>query len=96
MLPDPQMVSGMVQDYFLHGFTFAVLSLVGWGAYPRLDRAILWAMLTVFGGAIELFQALPAIHRDADWHDWLVDLTVAAVVLAVMPPSPRIGKAVRK
>jgi hypothetical protein len=39
----------------------------------------------MLGGAVELIQTLPFIHRDCDWKDWLADsLGVLAVAGCVV------------
>jgi hypothetical protein len=66
-----------------HFAAFWVLSVLGAAAFPRLSLLALGAGLSAFGGAIELVQALPVVHRDADVIDWLTD--TAAVLAAVCP-----------
>ena len=49
-----------------------------------MRRSPLFAWLAAFGAAIELFQALPALHRDAEVLDWLADMAAAAVALGLV------------
>jgi hypothetical protein len=66
-----------------HFAAFYALSVLGAGAFPRLSLLALGAWLSAFGALIELVQALPFIHRDADVVDWLTD--TAAVAAALCP-----------
>ena len=71
-------------DKFQHAAVFAVLAGLGVAAYGRARWTRIAAGLLAFGGAIELIQALPFIHRDAEWLDWAADgVGVVAVWLAV-------------
>lgn len=66
-------------DKFAHMLAFAALTGVGSLAWPHLPfwRLALW--LALFGAGIEVLQAIPALHRDSDWRDWVAD---SAAILA--------------
>ena len=52
---------------------------------PRMTRMVSFAVLlglVVLGGAIELLQAIPSVHRDAEWLDWLADCAAVLVTFA--------------
>lgn len=66
-----------------HFAAFYVLSVLAAGAFPRRSLLVLGAAMSGFGALIELVQALPFVHRDADVLDWATD-TVA--VLAALCP----------
>lgn len=70
-------------DKFEHMLAFASLAGVGAFAWPRLPAVRLLLALSLFGAAIEVLQAIPSLHRDSDWHDWLADTIAALVALAV-------------
>jgi hypothetical protein len=58
-------------QHFLAFYGFAGLAAASLPGRP------LWAAALVvagYGGLIEILQALPVFHRDADWYDWFVDL----------------------
>jgi VanZ family protein len=46
----------------------------------------LFLMMTAFGGFIELSQAVPFIHRDAEWDDWFADIFATVIGLIVAWP----------
>ena len=69
-------------DKFEHILAFASLAGLAALAFPdsspwrRIER------LSFAGALIEVFQAIPALHRDCDFRDWIADtLAVMAVTL---------------
>jgi hypothetical protein len=40
--------------------------------------------LSLFGAAIELAQAIPALHRDSDIIDWIADTIACGLVLLLV------------
>jgi VanZ family protein len=83
VLPHPPEVPGHPNDKVQHIAAFATLALLGSFAYPRTALAKLLLWLSLFGAAIEVVQAIPALHRDSDVRDWLADTIAVAVVLLV-------------
>ena len=70
-------------DKFEHVLAFAVLTtaaLIGW---PQSRRWRIVVLLLALGGLIEVVQAVPVLHRDSDWHDWVAD-TVAIIATALL------------
>ena len=84
LLPHPPEVPGNPSDKVQHMLAFAVLGVLGWLAYPRRRILFLIAALSLFGAAIEVLQAIPALHRDSDPLDWLADTVACALVLVVL------------
>lgn len=73
-----------VNDKILHMLAFASLTGLACAAFPfaSMIRVFLW--LCLFGGAIELAQMIPQLHRDADLADWMADtLAIAGVLFAI-------------
>lgn len=70
-------------DKFEHMLAFAALAGVSAFAWPRLRARRLLLALSGFGAAIEVLQAIPALHRDSDWHDWVADTLAAIIALAL-------------
>ena len=81
VLPHPPQVPGAPSDKIQHIAAFATLGLLGAWAYRGASplRLVIW--LSLFGGFIELVQAIPALHRDSDIVDWLADTVAATTVL---------------
>jgi len=80
-------------DKVEHMTAFGVLALLarlGWrhaGSLRILER------LSFLGALIEVFQSIPALHRDCDPLDWIADTAAVAVVLLLThwlkQPLPR-------
>jgi VanZ family protein len=83
-LPQPPEVPGGPSDKLLHVVAFATLALLGGLAYPRLSLIKLTLALSALGAGIELVQAIPALHRDSEFRDWIADTATVAVVLLVL------------
>lgn len=81
LLPQPPELGAVESDKLQHLLAFAVLSLLGVFAHPRLPRLRLALGLAGFGAAIELAQLIPALNRSGDPLDWAAD--VAAIAVAV-------------
>ncbi|MXO74472.1 hypothetical protein GRI40_04445 [Altererythrobacter aerius] len=81
LLPRPPALPGAPGDKVQHMIAFATLGCLAAAGWRDKPVIVLFAWLAVFGAAIELFQAIPALHRDADWVDWLADMAAAAIAL---------------
>ncbi|MES2136878.1 MAG: hypothetical protein V4502_07455 [Pseudomonadota bacterium] len=81
VLPHPPQIPGHPEDKVQHIAAFVTLAAIGVWAYPRARFTRLLVALSLFGAAIELVQAIPALHRDSDIVDWLADTVAAGVVL---------------
>lgn len=81
VLPHPPRLPGDPSDKLLHIAAFALLAGLGAAAFPARTVLQLWLGLTVFGAAIEVVQAIPALNRDSDYLDFLAD-SVAALTAA--------------
>ena len=71
----------LVNDKLLHAISFFVLAVLGIAAWGRKSWAVVALGLAGVGGAIELLQATPFISRDAEFLDWVADLTGIALAL---------------
>ena len=71
-------------DKLNHMLAFFTITFLARAAYPRLSVLALFVLLAGFGAFIELSQAVPFIHRDAEWDDWYADVIaiVAGLLLA--------------
>lgn len=77
-----------------HMLAFVTMAVLGAFAYPRRPLWQLGAALIAFGGVIELTQMIPALHRDAEWGDWLAD-TIATVAGLALSRAARASTAAR-
>jgi VanZ family protein len=83
VLPHPPEVPGVQSDKVQHILAFVVLAGLGAAAYPKMGLARLGFALSCFGALIELVQAIPALHRDSDFTDWVADTIAASAVLVL-------------
>lgn len=73
---------GDKSQHMMAFFTLTVLAGAGWSK-ESLVRTGLW--LSLVGAAIEVVQMIPALGRDSDWRDWVVDsLAIAAALVPVI------------
>ena len=84
LLPKPPEIPGEPGDKVQHMMAFATLGALAASGWRDQALIRLFAWLASFGAAIELFQAIPALHRDAEMLDWLADMAAAAVTLGVV------------
>ena len=84
LLPQPPHVAiDRFGDKFEHMFAFAVMSLLAAIAHPETPLARTAERLSFLGALIEVFQSIPALHRDCDVRDWIADTISIAVVLTL-------------
>lgn len=77
-----------------HFSAFYVLTGIGAAAYPRRPLWLVGALLSTFGAVIELVQALPIVHRDCDFWDWVADTCgILAVIAPTLLPAWRAWRA---
>ena len=90
-LPNPPQAL-FESDNANHMMAFAALTALhkvgyrGFGVWRRI-----WVMAFV-GGAIELVQSIPSLHRDAEWMDWFADIAAvlaASIVVNFLVPIRR-------
>jgi VanZ family protein len=79
-LPKPPQLPGSPSDKVQHIAAFLTLSVLAAQAYPRIPMWRIAMALSCFGAAIEIVQAIPIIHRDSEFLDWVAD-TVACVAV---------------
>lgn len=95
LLPQPPQLPLQASDKFQHVLAFSVLAGLATLAYPKIPPLRIGIALSAFGAAIEFFQLVPALHRDAQLSDWIVDTAAIFAVLAVVAARRRGGKAAR-
>jgi VanZ family protein len=84
VLPHPPNFPGEPSDKIQHMAAFATLAFLGSIAFPRVRWLQLVTGLSLFGAAIELAQAIPMLHRDSEFMDWVADTATSALVVLVM------------
>jgi len=82
-LPHPPQLPGQPVDKVQHILAFTVLTALAAAGWPGASPLRLLLALSGFGVAIELVQAIPALHRSCDWRDWVADTLAILVVLAL-------------
>ena len=75
----PQPPQLLPTDKDQHVLAFGVLTVLALAAYGPERWLVATIALATFGGAIELLQLIPVLHRDADVVDWLTDCAAIAV-----------------
>lgn len=83
LLPNPAPVIEGVNDKVQHMVAFATLALIALMAFGGLRYRFIFLGLAGFGAAIEVLQMIPALHRDAEFTDWLADCVAILGVLGV-------------
>jgi len=68
-------------DHFLAFFCLMAAALL---SFPRARVIWLVALVSLGGGAIELIQGLPFVHRDCDFWDWMAENAAIASVVGVV------------
>jgi hypothetical protein len=84
VLPHPPPIPGDPPDKVQHMAAFAVMTALASLAWPTLRRHRILLTLSAFGAFIELVQAIPALHRDCDWRDWVADTLAILVTLVAV------------
>ncbi len=67
-------------DKFAHTLAFATLAALAAVSFPAAIRWRVAERLCFLGALIEVIQSIPALHRDCDIRDWLVDAAAVVVV----------------
>lgn len=70
-------------DKFEHMLAFLALAMVAQFAWPKVARWRIMLGLSVLGALIEFLQAIPSLHRDSDWRDWVADSLAIVVAVAI-------------
>ncbi|KRC79952.1 hypothetical protein [Sphingomonas sp. Root241] len=89
-LPHPPQLPGDPVDKVQHILAFTVLTALACAAWPAMSRLRLLIALSAFGALIEVVQAIPALHRDSDWRDWVADTGAILVTLALAAAARRL------
>ena len=84
LLPKPpEFAADKFGDKFHHILAFATLTALAIPAFPQASQLRIAERLSFLGALIEVFQSIPAIHRDCDVKDWIADTLAILAVLAL-------------
>ena len=81
LLPHPVRLPTDPSDKVQHIIAFLTLGALARLAYRQASSLLLLAGLSLFGAAIELLQAIPALNRDSDAIDWIADTVAAGIAI---------------
>jgi hypothetical protein len=84
LLPHPPQLAEGIGDKWQHMAAFATLAALARFAWPTAAALRILERLSFVGALIEVFQSIPALHRDCDPLDWVADTAAAALVLAIL------------
>ncbi|MEH3047827.1 hypothetical protein [Sphingomonas adhaesiva] len=84
LLPHPPHVMGNAPDKIQHMTAFGTITILYCAAFPRQSLLRIGERLSFLGALIEVFQSIPALHRDCDVMDWIADTAVIVGVLLVV------------
>ena len=86
IIPGVDAISLSTWDKLNHMIAFFTITFLGRAAYPRIPVFRIFVAMAAFGAFIELSQAVPFIHRDAEWDDWFADIFAIVVGLILAWP----------
>jgi VanZ family protein len=79
--PSLPLKHGSKVEHMLAFLTLGALAAAGWRERSALA---IFAVLAILGGALESFQAIPALNRDAEWLDWIADMAAAIIAIVLV------------
>ena len=71
-------------DKVMHMLAFLTLGALAAAGWRERSALAIFAALASLGGAIESFQAIPALNRDAEWLDWIADMAAAIIAIVLV------------
>jgi hypothetical protein len=94
LLPHPP---GVVEvgDKYQHMLAFGTLTILYALAFPTTPLPRLGERLSFLGALVEVFQSIPALHRDCDVMDWVADTFIIVAVLVVIALARRLRQSRR-
>jgi VanZ family protein len=79
----PHLPIDTLGDKFEHSLAFGVLTVIALLGYPDAPPMRIVERLSFLGALIEVFQSIPALHRDSDVLDWITDTVAIILVLLI-------------
>ena len=74
----------VANDKSQHILAFATLTALFCWAYPKTRWFWVLGTLALIGGAIEIVQGIPGLHRSSDFADWYADVATAALTIVMI------------
>jgi hypothetical protein len=84
VVPPSRAIQLVPWDKAEHFIAFYALTGLAVAAFPRRSLFVIAALLSGFGGLIELVQGLDIVQRDRDFWDWVADTLAIVAALAPM------------
>jgi VanZ family protein len=84
LLPKPPELPGEPGDKVQHMIAFFTMGAIAAAGWRDRKLLVLFAWLAGFGAAIEIFQMIPPLHRDAELLDWIADMAAALAALSLV------------
>ena len=84
VIPPGHAVQLVPWDKAEHFIAFYGLTGLAVAAFPRAKLWVIAAVLSAFGGLIEIVQGLPFVNRDEDFWDWVADSIAISAALSPM------------
>lgn len=79
LMPSEDALTVFADDKLNHILAFFTLSFMARLLWPRAKLAILFVLLALLGGGIELLQLAMGFGREADWMDFAADIVAIAL-----------------
>lgn len=88
----PHLAFEALGDKAEHALSFGGMALLARLGFRRAPDWLILERLSFLGAMIEVIQAIPSLHRDCDWHDWVADtlgVLLSLAILRVLCPRER-------
>jgi hypothetical protein len=70
---EPATRLNVVGDKWQHFLAFGGMAGLARLGFRKVPNWVILETTSFIGALIEVFQAIPELHRDCDWKDWVVD-----------------------
>lgn len=77
----PHLIFEHLGDKAEHAISFGGMAFLARMGYRKMPDWLILERLSFIGALIEVLQAIPSMHRDCDWKDWLADTIGVALGL---------------
>lgn len=84
LLPSPPAIAGLEADPIKHAFGIFLVTALAGLAFPRASIWLLFLVVAVASGALEVVQGIPPFTRDPDLADWIAGMIGALVGAALL------------